>query len=132
MANHNLKKPIIELYKDGKYKAYWSCAKEASEFYNISQVVISYNVNGRTKQSKGHFFRFATNAEIKTYSQISNRINSAESTQASPIEQEFTPPSIPAEIIPDTPQEFIKQENTISPFTRLLQKSKKKFNDNSK
>lgn len=133
MANPYLKKPIIELDKPGgNFLRYWESSKAASDFYNISQVVISYNINKKTKQAKGHYFRYATQKEIEGYGAVKARIEVSENTQPAPIEPVFTPPDLPAATLPESPQVNEEHDNTESAFTRLLQESKKKFNENSK
>ena len=69
-------KAIVELDKmGGKIIMYWPSAKAASVHYGINQVNICYNVKGRCKQAKGHFFRFATNEEIDQYKQLQYRLD---------------------------------------------------------
>lgn len=130
----NKNKPIVELDKpNGKVKAFWNSAKEASEFYKIHQVNISYNVNGKTKQAKGKYFRFATKKEIEIYQHIKEQILPVTTPE---LNEPYTMPlptgnDIPVEIIPEKPQLNDNQLGYISPFERMLQESKKKFNDNS-
>jgi hypothetical protein len=132
MARIRQNKPIIETDKpNGKPIKYWRTAKAAAEFYKFgNQIGISYNVNGITKQVKGHFFRFATVKEIVDYEEILRRQETV--ANANPIATEPAPLiNIPAETIPDVVQKPEPQQDSLTPFERLLQKSKKKFNENS-
>lgn len=133
MARKNLNKPIVETDKPGgKTIKYWRSAKSAADFYGFSQqVIISYNVNGITKQAKGHYFRFATKQEIEDYEVILRRLAAAQSTDPAPIVPELTPEATPIETIPEVVQKADNQTDAISPFDRLLQESKKKFTENS-
>lgn len=126
-------KPLIELDKpNGKIKQYWHSAKAASDFYNINVVNISYNVNGITKQAKGHYFRFATPNEIEQFSKIADQIEEAPSADPAPVDDINDIPASPAPVIEETVQPDEIQENMISPFARLLEESKKKFQNNPK
>jgi len=132
MANPNLKKPIIELNKPGgKPIAYWESSKAAADFYNLSQVVISYNVNGKTRQAKGHYFRYATKKETEEYNNNLLRIDAADRAAALPVVEEPAKIDIPAEIIPDVVQKPEDQYDTLTPFEKMLQKSKNKLDNNS-
>ncbi len=117
---------------NGKIKQYWHSAKAASDFYNINVVNISYNVNGITKQAKGHYFRFATQQEIEQYSKIAETIAPPISTDPAPIDDNSAISVSPAPVIEETVQPDEQQENITSPFARLLEKSKKKFQNNPK
>ncbi len=127
------KKPIIELDKpNGKPIAYWESSLKAAKHYNINQVNISYNITGRQKQAKGHYFRFATPKEIDEYNKAMARI--AEATKDAdpvPVAVNKTEQLPPAEVIPEAVVPSENKENTLSPFELLLQNSKKKFNGNS-
>jgi len=130
----NKNKPIVELNKPkGKVVAYWESAKEASEFHKINQVNISYNVNGITKQAKGHYFRFATPAEIAMYRQIKDKLkpNEPEKSVEGPAVPLLTSPPTPADIIPEVVKKTEPLGETPSVFEQMLKKYKKKFNDNS-
>jgi hypothetical protein len=128
---HNKKKPIIELDKaGGKPLAYWPSAKDASAYYNIHQVNICYNVNGATKQAKGHYFRFATPKEIASYEIIQATIK-PETAESAPLVENIPNPNIPVETIPESVQSADNQDDALSPFALLLQKSKNNFNKNS-
>lgn len=126
------KKPIIELDKpNGKPIAYWESSQKAANHYNINQVNISYNITGRQKQAKGHYFRFATPKEIDEYNKAMARIAAAtKADDPAPVVNKIEQLP-PAEVIPEAVQPTEEKENTLSPFELLLQKSKKKFNDNS-
>lgn len=124
------RKPIVELDVDGKIIAFWESAKNASDYYqNITVVSISYNVTGVTRQAKGHYFRFATPLEIKTYRDVQGLIKEP-IAEEKPI-QNLEIPELPVETIPNVIQKNENQVDVISPYDRLLQKSKKKFNNNS-
>lgn len=132
MARKPQNKPIVELDKPGgRIITYWRSAKAASEFFNINQVNISYNVNNITKQAKGHYFRFATKQEIEDYEKILRQAAAAPSAEAAPVEPTRLADNTPVETIPEVVQKPEIQDDTLSPFARLLQNSKKKFNDNS-
>jgi hypothetical protein len=131
MAKIRQNKPIIETDKPGgKPIKYWRTAKAAAEFYKFgNQIGISYNVNGINQQVKGHYFRFATVKEIIDYEEILRR---HDKPNANPIPIEPEPIiNIPAETIPEIVQKPELLDDTLSPFERLLQKSKKKFTENS-
>lgn len=133
MARHQKNKPIVELDKPyGKVIKFWDSAKAASLMYNISQVVISYNVNDFTKQAKGHYFRFATSKEIQAYKVTIAKIDSEKSAEPTQKEETIQIPNLPVEIIPEVVQSGENQINTLSPFYRLLEAGKKKLNENSK
>jgi hypothetical protein len=134
MANKNLKKPIVELDRpNGKPVAFWDSSKAAAEFYQMTPVSISYNINGKTKQAKGHYFRYATKKEIESYVQGMAKIEAAISAKnaetAQALEQNLI--ALPVETIPESVQKPDTHADTLSPFDRLLQGCKKKFNDNS-
>lgn len=133
MANKYLNKPIVELEKPGgKIKAFWKSAKEASEFHNIHPVNISYNVNGKTKQAKGKYFRFATKKEIEAYLLIQKEISPVEPEKSAlPIPIPLPDTNLPVDIIPENPQSGDNQIGYVSPFEKMLQDYKKKFNENS-
>lgn len=132
MANKNLCKPIIELDKpNGKPVAYWGSSKEAAEHYGIGQVNISYNINNITKQAKGHYFRYATKQETAAYNASVARIDAVQNIQSAPVAPvaPITPtPVLPVETIPEVVH---KPSDTLTPFQRMVQESKKKFNENS-
>lgn len=133
MANRKQNKPIIELDKpSGKVIKYWNSAKAAAEFYKMTVVSISYNVNGINRQAKGHYFRFATAKEIEAYANALVRIDNAINVEPTPKEVELDLPTLPVEIIPEHIQPTEDQQNTLSPFYRLLEAGKKKLNENSK
>lgn len=128
-----LSKPLIEMDKPkGKVIKYWESAKAAGEYYNINVVNISYNVNGTTKQAKGHYFRFATPKEIEQYSKIIEQIEEPISVDPAPVDDKNDMPAGPASVIPEVVQPDELQEDTLSPFARLLEESKKKFQNNPK
>lgn len=128
----NKNKPIIEVDKPGgKPILYWPSAKEASEFYKINQVNISYNVNGVTKQAKGHYFRFATPKEIAAFEKITASIK-PDIDLAPPVVKIFSEIQLPVETIPEVVQNADPQGDALSPFARLLQESKNKFENDSK
>lgn len=131
MAKFDRRKPIVELDRPGgKVMAYWHSAKDASEFYNIHTVNISYNVNGKTKQALGRYFRFATPKEIRSHNEIMANMK-PETTEAAPLDVKPQEPQTPVDTIPEAIQTTDKQDDTLSPFARLLQESKKRFNKNS-
>lgn len=131
--NKERRKPIVELDKPGgKIIQYWECAKQASKFYNISQVMISYNVNGKLQQAKGHYFRFANAKEIDQYTNIVSSIEKPIITDSAPVVVENTFQNIPAEIIPDVVKRNENHANALTPFEQMLENSKKKLKDNSK
>lgn len=128
-----MNKPIVELDKPkGKAMKYWESAKKASDFYNINVVNISYNVNGTTKQAKGHYFRFATAEEIEQYSKINDQLDAPPSAEPAPIAEIDDGPVGPTPVLPEVIQSDEIQDNTASAFARLLEESKKKFQNNSK
>lgn len=132
MANKHQKKPIVETDKPGgKVKKYWESAVQAAAFYNISQVIISYNVRGTTKQAKGHYFRFATAKEIEQFQRIIGDIDNKIADMV-PVEPVIIPNNIPVDIIPETVKSDDDQNDTLSNFERLLEAGKKKLIDNSK
>lgn len=133
MANKNLRKPIVELDKPkGKIIKYWESARQAADAYKFTQVIISYNVNGKTKQAKGHYFRFATSIEIEQYSKIVNIIDTPIIADATPIAPHIEDFNVPVEVIPETVNKSENQDNMLTPFQRLLEAGKKKLTDNSK
>lgn len=130
MAYADKRKPIIELDKpNGKIKQYWPSAKDAAEFYGFNVVIISYNVNKRTKQAKGHYFRFATPEEIEIYKNIQISVVENDIKVAPEPAPAFIPPDIPVEVIsaPDPNEQPLNE----SAFEKMLKESKKKFNENS-
>jgi hypothetical protein len=122
------RKPLVELEgPNGSVKAFWPSAKAASEHYGIHQVNISYNVNGITKQAKGHYFRFATTEEIINYQNLLDNIDQDVIAQPDPV----THIEIPEEHI-EAPADLPPHEDgSLSPFEKLLQKSKNIFKENS-
>lgn len=131
MAKTNKAKPLVELDKPGgKVMAYWESAKAAADFYKFpNQVSISYNVNGTTKQARGHYFRYATDKETEAYQQAMQRIDAV--TDPKPVAPEPVKEILPVEVIPEVVQKPDAHEDALSPFDKLLQKSKKNFNNNS-
>ncbi len=126
------KKPIIELDKpNGKPIRYWESCQKAADYYRINQVNISYNISGRQKQAKGHYFRLATAKEIEEYKIAMARIDAAINAEPAPVVVNEIEQLPPAEIIPDVVQYSENQGQPLSPFEEMLQKSKKKFNENS-
>lgn len=130
-------KPIVELDKpNGKTINYFESAKKASDLYKINVVNISYNVNGITKQAKGHYFRFATATEIDFFTQIMQKLDSISQPQPSaepaPVEDNLGSADGPTPVLPEAPDNNENQTNTTSAFARLLEESKKKFQNNSK
>lgn len=110
--------------------AYWESAKAAAEFYKFSnQVVISYNVNGITKQAKGHYFRYASAKETDVYQKAMRRIDAI--AVPAPVVTAPIADSFPVDTIPELAQKPDDQGGALSLFDRLLQKSKKNFNENS-
>ncbi len=116
----------------GKTIKYWESARKASDYYNINVVNISYNVNGTTKQAKGHYFRFATDEEIDQYSKINDQLEAPPSVGAAPVVEADNAPISPAPVLQEPIQSNEGQDNTTSAFARLLEESKKKFQNNSK
>lgn len=132
MGTNDRRKPIVELDKPGgKVIKYWESAKKASEAYNISQVMISYNVTGKLKQANKHYFRFANPREIEQYTNIKNSLETP-ITVATPVVAENTIQIEPGEIIPEVVKRNENHNDTLTPFEQLLENSKKKLKDNSK
>jgi hypothetical protein len=132
MARTRPNKPLIETDKPGgRPIKYWRTAKSAADYYKLgNQVIISYNVKGITKQAKGHYFRYATEREIKDYEEILRREASETNANKVPVGPEPII-NIPAETIPEVVNKPEPNGETLSPFERLLQESKKKFKNNS-
>lgn len=128
-----MNKPIVELDKPkGKIKLYWDSAKSAGDFYGINVVNISLNCTGQTKQAKGHYFRFATPAEIEVYKSLNSLLEEVEATPKTEItDDKHEAPNGPAPTLPDIIEPNENQNDALSPFARLLEESKKKFNNNS-
>lgn len=133
MPRKRMNKPIVELDKPkGKIKAYWESAKAAGAHYGINVVNISYNCTGQTHQAKGHYFRFATPAEIEQYKKLDNLLEEVENVVEQTItDEKIDIPNGPAPTLPEIIEPDEIQKDTLSPFARLLEESKKKFKDNS-
>ena len=132
MARKNQNKPIVETDKPGgKVVMYWPSSKSAADHYKINQVNISYNINGITKQAKGHYFRYATPKETAAYEESIKRIDTAEAVPQEPAAPEVITPIIPVDIIPETVNKTELPPDSLTPFERMLQKSKEKFKENS-
>lgn len=111
---------------------YWESAKAASVFYGINVVNISLNCTGQTRQAKGHYFRFATPAEIELYKKLDALLEELEKVAETKIDDDKNAtPNGPAPTLPEVVEPDEIQSNTLSPFARLLEESKKKFNNNS-
>lgn len=128
----NRNKPLIELDKPrGKVRAYWASARAASDHYGINVVNISQNVNGVTRQAKGHYFRYATPAEIEQYTEILKKSDKQEPVTTPVTEVNEEENHGPASTLPDVIEATEDQSNSQSAFARLLEESKKKFKSNS-
>lgn len=126
-------KPIVELDKpNGKAINYFESAKKASDLYKINVVNISYNVNGITKQAKGHYFRFATATEIEFFNKIVETLEALPSAEPAPVDVIEETTEGPTPVILEASEDNETQENTTSAFARLLEESKKKFQNNPK
>lgn len=122
------RKPLVELDgPNGKVKQYWESGRAAAAFYNISPVYISQQLKGRISNAKKHYFRYATDAEVKAYVSVVQRIAQepppVEMPEAAP---ETLPPDLPAEVIPDKIEQA-QEEEQLTPFDRLIKKGKEKF-----
>lgn len=123
------RKPLIELDGiNGKFKRYWPSAKDASEYYGISNVLISYNCTGRLKHAKKKYFRYATDKERQTYSAIEQRLTEAQMETETEPEQIIDLPNITVETIPEKIENPPDDEDGLTPFDKLLKKGKEKLN----
>lgn len=127
------RKPIVELDKPGgKVIKYWKSSKDAALFYDINAVNISQNVTGQTLQAKGHYFRHASLTEIANYNKINAELTESTIVQPTLIEPIPNESHGPAPTLVDTSYDAVNQEDTMSHFELLLEKSKKNFQKNKK
>lgn len=120
------RKPLVELESPGgKIKMYWPSGQEAANFYGISQVLISLCLKGRAKHAKKKYFRYATEQEIQSYRDVTQRIERTSQPVEETTKATEEPPNITVETIPETVE---RPGDSLTPFDRLLQKAKEKFN----
>ena len=126
-------KPIVELDKpNGKVIKYFISSKDAADFYNMNQANISYNINKKYHQAKGHYFRLANSKEIADYNMVEKKLRKEDNTNNQPKITTITIPStMPVEVIPERPEDTDNQRDEKSPFDRLLDNYKNKFNNNT-
>lgn len=122
------RKPLVELESEnGKIKRFWESGKDAAAFYDMSAVVITVHVKGRSRHAKKKYFRYATPEEVAAYRAVNQVIadqdNQEPTTHAVPVDI----PQLPIEVIPEKVDKRENQEAELSPFDVLIKKGKEKF-----
>lgn len=118
------KKVVVEIDKNGKFIGFFESVQSCADLIGTHQGVVSMILHRTRKHFHERYFRFARPEEIEQFDKFQAKVVSEE--QLKQIETPVVPEviDIPAEIIPAIVGKSLPVDEDLSPFERMLQRSK--------
>ena len=119
------KKVVVEIDHNGKFIGFFESVQACADTIGTHQGVVSMILHRTRKHYHGRYFRFARPEEIEQFDKFQAKVVSEEQLKRgieyAPIPEVI---DIPEEVIPAVVPKSLPVDEDLSPFERMLRRSK--------